>query len=57
MAREQGCHGASRLLGDEDVPSRELHVAHRDLGASPLKVGREKEFGQLHPRPQRGGAG
>ena len=57
MAREQGCHGASRVLGDEDVPSRELHVAHRDLGALPLKVGREKEFGQLHPRPQRGGAG
>lgn len=39
------------------MPSRELHVARRDLAASPLKVGQEMEFGQLHPRPRQRGAG
>ena len=39
------------------MPSRELHVAHQDLAASPLKVGKEMEFGQLYPRPRQRGAG
>ena len=29
----------SRLLGDKDVPSRELPIAHQDRGASPQRVG------------------
>ena len=32
------------------MPPRELHVARRDLAASPLKVGKEMEFGATVPQ-------